>query len=366
MGFWMLLACMGEPHVMPSEVHGQDVVWYLLSLDSVAIGSEAWSFEGEARIRRRETAWTVDGVLQRRDHALRLEPAADGWWRTLDAAPPEHVGWVPEMGPPRAGRGEVVDPFGSATRTAEIVVVDDAAGKRLSVDGPLGPTEAWFDAAGLVGARMGRLRLARVDGPPRWTPPELTELLALPVPAWGEADPRRARVARWTVDGESVAVVRPLTAELPHVPLPDVGPGSDAVRRWAEGLGQDEVWTLTQALVRRVPETLTHRPRLDPVTPTELLSDPWGDCTEHVALFVEAAAARGVAARPITGLLLVPHEGAGRLVPHAWAEVEVGGRWVAVDPTLAQAPADAGRLRIPGETQAPWALTPSIRLLDLR
>ena len=41
------------------------------------------------------------------------------------------------------------------------------------------------------------------------------------------------------------------------------------------------------------------------------------------------------------------------LVPHAWVEVRLGERWVAIDPALDQALADATHLPLtPGETLA--------------
>ena len=53
----------------------------------------------------------------------------------------------------------------------------------------------------------------------------------------------------------------------------------------------------------------------------------------------------GVEARPVAGLLGLEHGSVGPgLYPHSWAEVSVGGRWVAADPTLGTFPADAARV----------------------
>lgn len=65
------------------------------------------------------------------------------------------------------------------------------------------------------------------------------------------------------------------------------------------------------------------------------------DVDGHTVLFVAMARAAGIPARPVSGLLLVD----GRFYFHSWAEIFLN-RWVPVDPTYAQFPADAGRLRL--------------------
>ncbi|MGH7471057.1 MAG: transglutaminase-like domain-containing protein, partial [Longimicrobiales bacterium] len=71
-----------------------------------------------------------------------------------------------------------------------------------------------------------------------------------------------------------------------------------------------------------------------------------GDCNEHTVLYVALARALGLPARTAVGLVHVR----GRFYYHAWPEVWLADRWVAVDPTLGQFPADATHLRfITGE-----------------
>jgi Transglutaminase-like superfamily len=65
-----------------------------------------------------------------------------------------------------------------------------------------------------------------------------------------------------------------------------------------------------------------------------------GDCNEHTQLYVALARAAGVPARAAAGLVYVN----GKFYYHAWPEVYIG-RWVAVDPTFGEFPADAGHLR---------------------
>lgn len=72
----------------------------------------------------------------------------------------------------------------------------------------------------------------------------------------------------------------------------------------------------------------------------EVLHARSGDCNEHTQLYVALARATGIPARAAAGLALVN----GKFYYHAWPEVYLG-RWVAVDPTFGEFPADAGHLR---------------------
>jgi hypothetical protein len=73
----------------------------------------------------------------------------------------------------------------------------------------------------------------------------------------------------------------------------------------------------------------------------QVLAARQGDCNEHTVLYVALARALGLPARSAAGLVHVR----GRFYYHAWPEVWFGDRWVAVDPTLGQYPADASHLR---------------------
>ena len=65
-----------------------------------------------------------------------------------------------------------------------------------------------------------------------------------------------------------------------------------------------------------------------------------GDCNEHTVLYVALARALGLPTRTAVGVVHLN----GRFYYHAWPEVWLD-RWVAVDPTLGQYPADAMHLR---------------------
>ena len=65
-----------------------------------------------------------------------------------------------------------------------------------------------------------------------------------------------------------------------------------------------------------------------------------GDCNEHTQLYVALARSAGIPARVAAGLAYLD----GKFYYHAWPEVWLE-RWVAVDPTFGQFPADASHLR---------------------
>ena len=65
-----------------------------------------------------------------------------------------------------------------------------------------------------------------------------------------------------------------------------------------------------------------------------------GDCNEHTQLYVAVARAAGIPARVAAGLAFLD----GKFYYHAWPEIWLE-RWVAVDPTFGQFPADASHLR---------------------
>ena len=72
----------------------------------------------------------------------------------------------------------------------------------------------------------------------------------------------------------------------------------------------------------------------------QVLDSRAGDCNEHTQLFIALSRAAGVPARAAAGLALI----GSKFYYHAWPEVFVG-KWIAVDPTFGQFPADASHLR---------------------
>lgn len=75
---------------------------------------------------------------------------------------------------------------------------------------------------------------------------------------------------------------------------------------------------------------------------SQVLSHGRGDCTEHTLLVVALARAAGIPARDVGGLMY--EDTTGRFYWHAWAQVALDGRWVAVDGAWGQPVADVGHL----------------------
>lgn len=78
-----------------------------------------------------------------------------------------------------------------------------------------------------------------------------------------------------------------------------------------------------------------------------------GNCQTHARLYTALARASGIPTRFVSGLVSL--EGKGFLY-HSWAESLLGGRWVQVDPTYNQLPADPTHIKFfEGHTQADMA-----------
>jgi hypothetical protein len=102
-----------------------------------------------------------------------------------------------------------------------------------------------------------------------------------------------------------------------------------------------------ERLVRHVHALLEKKPTISLPSAREVLRTRVGDCNEHAALYVALARAAGLPARLAVGLVHL----LGAFYYHAWAEVFIDeapgrGRWIAVDPTFNQFPADATHLRL--------------------
>jgi len=69
-----------------------------------------------------------------------------------------------------------------------------------------------------------------------------------------------------------------------------------------------------------------------------------GDCTEHSTLFAALSRAIGIPAKVVVGIAYWPT--GGGFGWHAWNEVQIGGRWYAVDSTWNQPIADATHIKL--------------------
>ncbi|MGH7899739.1 MAG: transglutaminase-like domain-containing protein, partial [Candidatus Binatia bacterium] len=79
----------------------------------------------------------------------------------------------------------------------------------------------------------------------------------------------------------------------------------------------------------------------------DVLRDRRGDCNEHAVLYAALARAAGLPARVVAGTVYMPGDDGSPagFYYHAWNEVWLG-RWVTVDPTFGQFPADATHVKL--------------------
>jgi len=97
---------------------------------------------------------------------------------------------------------------------------------------------------------------------------------------------------------------------------------------------------VAELLTRWVYQNLEKEITVSVPSAAQVLETRSGDCNEHTVVYVALARAAGLPARTAAGVVYLR----GRFFYHAWPEVWLG-RWVAVDPTFGQFPADAAHLR---------------------
>ncbi len=94
-------------------------------------------------------------------------------------------------------------------------------------------------------------------------------------------------------------------------------------------------------------EHLEKKPVLGIPSALTVLRSRVGDCNEHAALFAALARNQKIPTRIASGLVFQN----GAFFYHAWNEVCIGDRWLSVDTTRGQMPADVGHIRfVLGET----------------
>jgi hypothetical protein len=82
----------------------------------------------------------------------------------------------------------------------------------------------------------------------------------------------------------------------------------------------------------------------------DLLKNMQGDCKAHTILFTALARAIGIPTKMAMGVVLMPD---GYFYYHAWAVVYLD-KWVAVDPTLGEFPADATHIMLASGSLSNW------------
>ena len=253
---------------------------------------------------------------------------------------------------------------------AHAVVEPDGEGRRVQISGPSGTSTARIalrsdgTVARVVGPDISAHRVSAPRersspghvtaswGMTPWAspaaphPPDL--LAAGSIDVAGEPSGAASQIELDTADGGR----RLLGARQPPAPplaVPDPPP-SPADRQLAAELARgaatpdDEIARLARGTARR------------------LAGDPTADCVRHAALFSSLARARGHAVRLVIGYRLDGR----RLVRHAWATVDIGGRAQPIDPTSGE-PAGAGHfpLAVHGSAAAEVALASELAYAGL-
>ena len=182
----------------------------------------------------------------------------------------------------------------------------------------------------------------------------ILEVEGLPEPLWRQYGRQRFEplddgAVRVTIDAAASTDAPAAPVEPYLVSSPSIDWDHPAVRALAEGLraeagGGAEV--LARHLVDHVHGRLEKSYGASSDTASRVLAEGRGDCTEHALLFVALARAGGVPARQVHGLVHTDAGAGPALYWHEWAEVLVGGRWIAVDPTFGQFPADASHFAL--------------------
>jgi len=115
-------------------------------------------------------------------------------------------------------------------------------------------------------------------------------------------------------------------------------------------------WEKSLAISRWVNKNLAKQMTVSLPSAVEVLLSRRGDCNEHATLFAALARASGVPTKLSLGLVYMD----GRFYYHAWNAVYCG-KWIELDPTFGQEPADAARLRmIEGDLSQQNRLLPAL------
>lgn len=160
---------------------------------------------------------------------------------------------------------------------------------------------------------------------------------------------------RQTLKGDTVKIVKEDIGSFKHPDLPVPGmeeflaetpfiqskePGIINLARQIIGKERNS-FAAARLLYDWVFKNIKKTPSITVPSALDVLMTKKGDCNEHTTLYVALARSVGLPAKIIVGL--VYREGA--FYYHAWPEV-YAGKWIPVDPTLGEFPADAKYLRL--------------------
>jgi transglutaminase-like putative cysteine protease len=283
---------------------------------------------------------------------LAVTVTAESLFVVVDSAARDTAGaWKPAHADTvRAWRAEWVD------RGLPVVAWVDRQGTVIQVSTPLGL--AWRETAfelansGYVRRRPNPVRTAPLElvARPAVAPPSLTREVMLGEGLVPPAGPLRG--PGQSLDGATV--VR-MTESHPEAEVPLPIRDSAAAGYLGERRPDPHVTQLARLALRGTGDATEAARRLAawvssniaPGAPSDLiglqrtLETRRGDSSDRAVMFVVMAQSVGLPARPVAGLVYA----GGRFQYRAWAEVYVD-RWLAVDPTLGQVPADANHIRL--------------------
>ena len=210
-------------------------------------------------------------------------------------------------------------------------------GDAVPVDRPLGDPTALRELTLVVGVAPG---FVIPDGPQQTVTPRPDgrfDVVAHSGPAAPATAAERAAALRPTaeLDADAPAIVA-LTAQITA--------GATTDRDKADRLVD---WVYTN-LDKSLSTNLS--------TASQVLARKVGDCTEHSLLLVALARAAGLPAREASGLMYMGDE-VQRFGWHAWAQVVLDGRWVAIDGAWGEHVADAAHLLLAVDGDAGWVAT---------
>jgi hypothetical protein len=136
---------------------------------------------------------------------------------------------------------------------------------------------------------------------------------------------------------------------------------NDLIRKTARDIAADSETTTEKlsVLVEWLQENIEKKP-VDVFTALDVLSGKMAECQGHSFLFAAFARALDIPTRVVNGIVYSRgHQG---FLYHTWAESQVNGHWVAVDPTFGQMPADATHIKLV-EGEKPSDLMPLVELI---
>ncbi len=240
----------------------------------------------------------------------------------------------------------------------------DDGGKVVKEESPSGfvfIAEPEFQATDL-GTTPGRELLSAVSIPIKGTMPDPERATVtryrLTLPEGGEFD---LDGDRQSLTGNVLTVRREVLPPADAAPCP--GPEADLVSTPYVQAKNPAISKLAAKLVADTPGALARvrllcgwvydhiekRPVLGLPDALSTLESRRGDCNEHAALLAALARSVGIPCRIVAGVVQM----GGAFYYHAWNEVCLNGKWLSLDATRNQIPADLSHLKfVQGETEA--------------